>query len=79
MVAPIASSMCGSERQARLYINFQVSNIHVLVSATLVLKDYHLVSGHAGSVNECVFHPKEPIIASGSSDKQIYLGEIDAS
>lgn len=33
--------------------------------------------GHTGSVNECVFHPKEPIIGSCASDKQIYLGEID--
>ncbi|KAM3320490.1 hypothetical protein P3S67_007690 [Capsicum chacoense] len=32
--------------------------------------------GHTGSVNECVFHPNEPIIGSCSSDKQIYLGEI---
>ncbi|KAM3248418.1 hypothetical protein P3L10_010187 [Capsicum annuum] len=32
--------------------------------------------GHTGSVNECVFHPNEPIIESCSSDKQIYLGEI---
>ena len=32
--------------------------------------------GHSGSVNDAVFHPKEPIVASGSSDKQIYLGEL---
>lgn len=32
--------------------------------------------GHSGSVNECVFHPKEPIIGSASSDKTIYLGEL---
>ncbi|CAI9108526.1 OLC1v1008143C1 [Oldenlandia corymbosa var. corymbosa] len=32
--------------------------------------------GHSGSVNECVFHPKEPVIGSCSSDKNIYLGEI---
>ena len=32
--------------------------------------------GHKGSVNECVFHPTEPIIASCSSDKTIYLGEL---
>ncbi|XP_024963387.1 U5 small nuclear ribonucleoprotein 40 kDa protein-like [Cynara cardunculus var. scolymus] len=32
--------------------------------------------GHSGSVNECVFHPSQPIIGSCSSDKQIYLGEI---
>ncbi|RWS29232.1 U5 small nuclear ribonucleoprotein 40 kDa protein-like protein [Leptotrombidium deliense] len=33
--------------------------------------------GHLGSVNEVVFHPREPIILSCSSDKQIYLGEIE--
>eukprot|EP00271_Cylindrocystis_brebissonii_P017109 TRINITY_DN430_c1_g1_i1.p1 TRINITY_DN430_c1_g1~~TRINITY_DN430_c1_g1_i1.p1 ORF type:complete len:364 (-),score=43.11 TRINITY_DN430_c1_g1_i1:384-1475(-) len=33
--------------------------------------------GHKGSVNEAVFHPTEPIIGSCSSDKQIYLGELD--
>jgi Prp8 binding protein len=33
--------------------------------------------GHAGSVNEVDFHPFEPIVASGSSDKRIYLGEIE--
>ncbi|CAG5134560.1 unnamed protein product [Candidula unifasciata] len=33
--------------------------------------------GHAGSVNEVDFHPNEPIILSCSSDKKIYLGELD--
>lgn len=33
--------------------------------------------GHNGSVNEVQFHPKEPIIMSVGSDKQIYLGEIE--
>eukprot|EP00898_Chlorokybus_atmophyticus_P005080 jgi/Chlat1/5573/Chrsp369S00849 len=32
--------------------------------------------GHLGSVNEVAFHPKEPIVASCGSDKQIFLGEI---
>eukprot|EP01083_Nonionella_stella_P090834 253825_1 len=32
--------------------------------------------GHEGSVNEVDFHPTEPIIASCSNDKKIYLGEI---
>lgn len=32
--------------------------------------------GHSGSVNEAVFHPSEPIVASAGSDKQIYLGEL---
>lgn len=33
--------------------------------------------GHNGSVNDVQFHPKEPIIMSVSSDKQVYLGEIE--
>jgi Prp8 binding protein len=32
--------------------------------------------GHSGSVNEVVFHPKEPVVASAGSDRQIYLGEL---
>ncbi|XP_031481776.1 uncharacterized protein LOC116251570 [Nymphaea colorata] len=35
--------------------------------------------GHNGSVNETAFHPTEPIIGSCSSDKQIYLGEIETA
>ncbi|KAG6451132.1 U5 small nuclear ribonucleoprotein 40 kDa protein [Manduca sexta] len=33
--------------------------------------------GHNGSVNDVDFHRTEPIILSASSDKQIYLGEIE--
>eukprot|EP00742_Colponemidia_sp_Colp-10_P004425 GILJ01004724.1.p1 GENE.GILJ01004724.1~~GILJ01004724.1.p1 ORF type:complete len:366 (+),score=51.77 GILJ01004724.1:162-1100(+) len=33
--------------------------------------------GHNGSVNEVAFHPKEPIIGSCSSDRTIYMGEIE--
>ncbi|KAK9394662.1 U5 small nuclear ribonucleoprotein 40 kDa protein [Crotalus adamanteus] len=32
--------------------------------------------GHAGSINEVAFHPEEPIILSASSDKRLYMGEI---
>lgn len=32
--------------------------------------------GHDGSVNEVAFHPEEPIVASASSDKTLYLGEL---
>lgn len=30
----------------------------------------------AGAVNAVTFHPKEPIIASGGSDKRVILGEL---
>lgn len=33
--------------------------------------------GHMGSVNDVDFHPREPIVASGSSDQRIYLGELN--
>eukprot|EP00096_Caligus_rogercresseyi_P008873 TRINITY_DN2888_c0_g1_i1.p1 TRINITY_DN2888_c0_g1~~TRINITY_DN2888_c0_g1_i1.p1 ORF type:complete len:353 (+),score=90.06 TRINITY_DN2888_c0_g1_i1:45-1103(+) len=33
--------------------------------------------GHLGSVNEIDFHKLEPIVLSASSDKNIYLGELD--
>jgi Prp8 binding protein len=32
--------------------------------------------GHGGTVGEVAFHPKEPVIASGSADHKIYLGEL---
>ncbi len=35
--------------------------------------------GHTGSVNEVVFHPKEPIVTSASSDKSLFMGELAAS
>lgn len=34
--------------------------------------------GHNGSVNDVDFHPTEPIVLSASSDKNLYLGELDA-
>ncbi|KAG2492648.1 hypothetical protein HYH03_009064 [Edaphochlamys debaryana] len=39
-------------------------------------KVLYKLPGHAGSVNEVVFHPKEPILGSASSDKTIFLGEL---
>lgn len=39
-------------------------------------KELYCLPGHKGSVNEVLFHPTEPIIASCGSDKQIFLGEL---
>lgn len=36
----------------------------------------YALPGHKGSVNEVVFHPKEPIIGSCSNDRTIFLGEL---
>lgn len=33
--------------------------------------------GHRGTVNEVVFSPREPLVLSCSSDKNLYLGEIN--
>jgi Prp8 binding protein len=51
-------------------------NVYIweLESGSLLYK----LPGHKGSVNEVVFHPSEPIVASCSTDKHIYLGELAA-
>lgn len=38
----------------------------------------YALPGHKGSVNEVVFHPKEPIIGSCSNDRTLFLGELAA-
>nr|CEL69790.1 TPA: U5 snRNP-specific protein [Neospora caninum Liverpool] len=32
--------------------------------------------GHSGSVNDVCFHPTEPVIASASSDRTVFMGEL---
>eukprot|EP00118_Oscarella_pearsei_P021031 m.233716 g.233716 ORF g.233716 m.233716 type:complete len:350 (+) comp40097_c1_seq4:23-1072(+) len=49
----------------------------VLVWDTTTRQILYRLPGHAGSVNDIDFHPKEPIILSCSSDKKLYLGELD--
>lgn len=50
-------------------------NVHVwsYYSCDILYK----LPGHKGSVNEVVFSPSEPLILSCSSDKQMYIGEIN--
>jgi len=48
----------------------------VYITDTASRRVLYKLPGHAGSVNEVDFHPKEPIIASCSNDKKIFLGEI---
>lgn len=43
--------------------------------ATTTQQLYYL-PGHKGSVNQVIFHPTQPIIASCGSDKQIFVGEL---
>ena len=49
-------------------------NVYIWDASTRKL--LYKLPGHNGSVNEAVFHPKEPIIGSCSSDKTIFLGEL---
>merc|ERR1712060_215059 len=39
----------------------------------------HRLGGHTGSVNEVALHPEGGVIASASSDKTVWLGELGAS
>lgn len=50
--------------------------VHVWEEATGKLA--YTLPGHGGCVNEVTFHPKEPIVASASSDKTVYMGELAA-
>lgn len=44
---------------------------------TVSAKIEYKLPGHNGSVNDVCFHSREPIVASASSDRQIFLGEIE--
>uniref|UniRef100_A0A7S3NGU0 Anaphase-promoting complex subunit 4 WD40 domain-containing protein n=1 Tax=Aureoumbra lagunensis TaxID=44058 RepID=A0A7S3NGU0_9STRA len=48
--------------------------VHIWDFATA--DELYYLPGHQGSVNDVQFHPKEPIVASASSDLSIYFGEI---
>ena len=50
--------------------------VYIWDAATGEMK--YALPGHKGSVNEVVFHPKEPIVGSASNDKTIFLGELVA-
>lgn len=41
-------------------------------------EELYYLPGHKGSVNCVIFHPKENVVASGSSDKTIFLGELES-
>ncbi|KAH8372518.1 hypothetical protein KR200_001000 [Drosophila serrata] len=50
---------------------------HVYIWDVNTRRILYKLPGHNGSVNDVDFSPKEPLILSGSSDKTLYLGEID--
>ncbi|XP_052870331.1 U5 small nuclear ribonucleoprotein 40 kDa protein isoform X1 [Anopheles cruzii] len=51
---------------------------YVYIWDTTSRRILYKLPGHNGSVNDVDFHPTEPIVVSGSSDKTLYLGEIEA-
>ena len=42
----------------------------------LTAEELYYLPGHNGCVNSVVFHPKDLVIASGSSDKTLFVGEL---
>jgi len=52
------------------------SDTYVYIWDTKTSRILYKLPGHKGSVNDVDFHPTEPIILSGSSDQQMFLGEI---
>jgi Prp8 binding protein len=50
---------------------------YVYIWDTTSRRIMYKLPGHNGSVNCVDFHPTESIIVSGSSDKTLYLGEIE--
>jgi Prp8 binding protein len=55
-----------------MFLFFRITHIWDTSSC----KELYCLPGHKGSVNEVIFHPTEPIIASCGSDKQIFIGEL---
>eukprot|EP00008_Paramoeba_atlantica_P005783 CAMPEP_0201477790 /NCGR_PEP_ID=MMETSP0151_2-20130828/2753_1 /ASSEMBLY_ACC=CAM_ASM_000257 /TAXON_ID=200890 /ORGANISM="Paramoeba atlantica, Strain 621/1 / CCAP 1560/9" /LENGTH=345 /DNA_ID=CAMNT_0047858629 /DNA_START=60 /DNA_END=1097 /DNA_ORIENTATION=- len=53
------------------------SNRFVMIWSSLNGRLLHQLPGHNGAVWDIAFHPSQPIIASGSSDQTIYLGELN--
>ena len=58
------------------YITCGSANKYVYIWDSLTGKLLYYLGGHKGSVNQTIFHPYEPIVASCSSDKTIYIGEL---
>lgn len=77
----IRSVSASSKAYEFLFLSFDLANdifsIHsVHIWDELTREEIYYLPGHNGCVNSVVFHPKELIIASGSSDKTIFVGEL---
>ena len=53
------------------------SDRQVYIFDTLSGAIKHSLPGHNGTVTEVDFHPKQPIIVSASTDKRLFLGEVN--
>lgn len=53
------------------------SDRFVYIWDTTTRRIVYKLPGHNGSVNDIDFHSKEPVLVSASSDKNMFLGEID--
>lgn len=45
----------------------------------LSAEELYVLPGHNGCVNSVIFHPTENVVASASSDKSIFIGELSQS
>lgn len=59
------------------YVACGSSDRQVYIFDTLSGSIKHTLPGHQGTVTEVDFHPKQPIIVSSSTDKRLFLGEVD--
>jgi len=59
------------------YVSSGSSDHQVYVWDVNTTNIIYKLSGHKSTVNEVNFHPKESVIVSCSSDKTVYLGEIE--
>lgn len=51
----------------------------VVIWEVSTAKILYKLPGHKGCVNDVDWHPKEPIVMTGSTDKSIFLGEVKAT
>ena len=83
----IETCMCGTQHQEKYCTNYLVLCyicFFILVVVVVVVDLFFCYlffvslsfSGHKGIVNDVIFHPTQPIIASAGVDSSIYLGEI---
>lgn len=78
LVSPLLSCCCPCCYPCCLVLMLLVLPLLLRVAPAVAVSGevQYALPGHKGSVNEVVFHPKEPIIGSCSNDRTIFLGEL---